>query len=482
MVTPTSSPSGLAELGTSPGFKWGLEFGNFFHITPMLFRPSLQLCVILWAGQLAGGAAEPGKEAAADPLEMLAGGAETWKVSAAQFEQGLRQSGPDWLDAAKSEAHLGNRVRRETGQPHHLMGGKLPVYETVVNFGGGVVQRVQVSLYNRGDVGDISPDAFKNRIEQAKAAITEQAGHPGQDRGKAAGAVLTKGWVWKNAVSQFLLESSMKRQKGEDRPEFIRLVIVPTASLPKAVLGSASSNGKSAATATLSSLKANVKKGDAGDVFIGNVPMVDQGQKGYCVVATAERVMRYYGAEVDQHEMAQMADSSSGGGTSPEKMTEALDRIDSKFKLRLKRVMPWTERSYLDTIKDYNRAARSAKEPQISEDEAWNMAVAYAKMDGETLKKARASGAAMEKFRKLVRSFIDEGVPLMWSVQLGMFKEGKLPQAGGGHMRLIIGYNDEKEEILFSDSWGPGHELKRMNDAEAWTITSGLYGMEPKAK
>ena len=52
----------------------------------MLFRPSLQLCVILWAGQLAGGAAEPGKEAAADPLEMLAGGAETWKVSAAQFE------------------------------------------------------------------------------------------------------------------------------------------------------------------------------------------------------------------------------------------------------------------------------------------------------------------------------------------------------------------------------------------------------------
>jgi hypothetical protein len=49
-------------------------------------------------------------------------------------------------------------------------------------------------------------------------------------------------------------------------------------------------------------------------------------------------------------------------------------------------------------------------------------------------------------------------------------------------MRLIIGYNDTTNEILFSDSWGPGHELKRMPADEAWTITSGIYGMEPKAK
>ncbi len=437
---------------------------------------------LMMVGLTAVASGESGGAGGADPLEMLAGGAETWKVTAAQFEQGLRQSGPDWLDAGKSEAHLGNRVRRETGKPHHLMGGKLPVYETVVHFADGVVQRVQVSLYNRGDVGDISPDSFKNQIEQAKAAITEQAGNPGKDRGKAVGAVLTKGWVWKSAVTQYLLESSMKRQQGEDRPEFIRLVMVPTASLPKPALGAAASAGKSGATATLASLKGNVKKGDGGDVFIENVPMVDQGQKGYCVVATAERVMRYYGAEVDQHEMAQMADASSGGGTSPIKMTEALDRIDSKFKLRLKRVLPWTERSYLETIKDYNRAARSDKSPQISEDEAWNMAVAYQKMDAETLKRARATEGAMGRFRKLVRGAIDEGIPLMWSVQLGLFKEGNLPQAGGGHMRLIIGYNDEKGEVLFSDSWGPGHELKRMAEAEAWTITSGLYGMEPKAK
>lgn len=420
--------------------------------------------------------------APAEPLDLLTGTAETWKISQDSFAEALEQSRPDWLDEARSQARIGHIVRRQTGKPPRILNEKLLVYETVVNFTDGNLSRVQLSLYNRGDAGDLSVDNFKRRIEEAKTTLTAHAGNPGQDRGKGSSAVLTKGWVWTTKDSQFLLESSMKRQAGEDRPEFIRLVIVPSASIAKPVLGASSTAGKGAATATLASLKANVKKTDKGDNYIGNVPMVDQGQKGYCVVATAERVMRYYGADVDQHEMAQLADSSSGGGTSPLKMTEALDKIDSRFKLRLKRLMPWSARSYMETIKDYNRAARSNKTREITEDESYSVAVAYQEMDAETLKKARATNSAMEKFRKMVRSSIDLGVPLMWSVQLGLFKEGDLPQSGGGHMRLIIGYNETTNEILFSDSWGPGHELKRMNADEAWTITSGIYGMEPKAR
>jgi Peptidase_C39 like family len=422
-------------------------------------------------------------KAAGDPLDILTGSAGTWKVTAEQFEKDLRVCRPDWLDPGKTQARIANTIRKETGELHKIIGGQLPVHETTVNFADSLVQRVQFSIYNRGDAGDISPDNYKRLIELSKTAITSAAGNPGQDRGKVTSAVLTKGWVWKNADSQFLLESSLKRQAGEDRPEFIRLIIVPAASVPKAALGSkTAAGGSSAATATLGSLKANVTKNEKGDVFIANVPMVDQGQKGYCVVATAERVMRYYGAEVDQHEMAQMADSSADGGTSPTKMTEALDRIDSKFKLRLKRLLPWTERGYMDLIKDYNRAARINKTREITNDESYSVGFAYQEMDADTLKKARATTSAMEKFKKMVRSSIDPGVPLMWSVHLGLFKEGDLPQSGGGHMRLIIGYNDTTNEILFSDSWGPGHELKRMPADEAWTITSGIYGMEPKAK
>ena len=62
---------------------------------------------------------------------------------------------------------------------------------------------------------------------------------------------------------------------------------------------------------------------------------------------------------------------------------------------------------------------------------------------------------------------------------LGKVPEPNIPQNAGGHMRLIIGYNTQKQEILFSDSWGAGHELKRMAAADAWTVTTGVATIEP---
>ena len=54
-------------------------------------------------------------------------------------------------------------------------------------------------------------------------------------------------------------------------------------------------------------LQKNVVRKDD-DVFIDGIPMVDQGQKGYCVNAAASRVFNYYGIPLTQHEVAQMAD------------------------------------------------------------------------------------------------------------------------------------------------------------------------------
>ena len=59
----------------------------------------------------------------------------------------------------------------------------------------------------------------------------------------------------------------------------------------------------------------HVEHSAGGDVKLRDLPMVDQGDKGYCVVASVERVMRYYGAAVDQHELAQVANSDAAIGT-----------------------------------------------------------------------------------------------------------------------------------------------------------------------
>lgn len=61
-----------------------------------------------------------------------------------------------------------------------------------------------------------------------------------------------------------------------------------------------------------------------GDVVIPDGPMVDHGPKGYCAVATTERMMRYYGMDVDQHEIAQLAGSQAKAGTNPQNMMEEL--------------------------------------------------------------------------------------------------------------------------------------------------------------
>ena len=49
-----------------------------------------------------------------------------------------------------------------------------------------------------------------------------------------------------------------------------------------------------------------------------------------------------------------------------------------------------------------------------------------------------------------------------------------------GHMRLIVGYNQKTHEILYSDSWGPNHALKRMPETQAWAMTKGLLVLKPR--
>jgi hypothetical protein len=46
-------------------------------------------------------------------------------------------------------------------------------------------------------------------------------------------------------------------------------------------------------------------------------------------------------------------------------------------------------------------------------------------------------------------------------------------------MRLIHGYNENIQEILYTDSWGLGHNFKKMTAFEGWCMTVGMYAMIP---
>ena len=53
-------------------------------------------------------------------------------------------------------------------------------------------------------------------------------------------------------------------------------------------------------------------------------------------------------------------------------------------------------------------------------------------------------------------------------------------QIRGGHMRMIVGYNEFKKQVLFSDTWGAGHEKKQMALHWAYQVTDGLYTLTPR--
>lgn len=424
--------------------------------------------------------------APARPLDALVAGQSAWQMTTAQFEQQFQSARFDWLSEKKDQA-------RFFGPGLSLWDGSLKLSEAIVEFSTeGAPAKLTFSIYNRGDAETLiaTRDQFEARVNELRDAISQRLGVKPTERGKdKTSAVAAEGFVWMASPSAYLLEYSYQREvKSRDIPfraEFIRLRIanVGVGSRGPAMAATAGAT----APATRSGLTANVKREANGDVLIANVPMVDQGPKGYCAVATAERVFKYYGIPVDQHEMAQVADTTDGGGTSPDKMLAALNKLEGRMGVSVRIIEDWEYKKFMDKVADYNKEAKRAKKPEVDASPRDNVIYVneiIEQMDGEVLKIARTERdrAGFGKFQRNVAGLIDQGIPVMWSVSLGLLPEKEIPQANGGHMRLIIGYNTKTAEMLYTDSWGAEHALKRMPAANAYTMTNGLYYMQPRAR
>ena len=79
-----------------------------------------------------------------------------------------------------------------------------------------------------------------------------------------------------------------------------------------------------------------VKTSEDGHRYISSIPMIDQGEKGYCAAATLARVLQFYGYPIDMHAMADLAETEGRGGTRRDEIIRAMRRIcnSTPFKLR----------------------------------------------------------------------------------------------------------------------------------------------------
>lgn len=283
----------------------------------------------------------------------------------------------------------------------------------------------------------IVKQAMGKDIEAITATLSKKLGAPTKERfgeGKV-GRMNMQRWDWRGHA--ILL--------AEAEGEYVGVQVVTAAF--------ADAGGKFARTSDAvirEQAKANVQTRPNGDVVIGDIPMVDQGPKGYCVPATAERAMRYVGVPADMYILANAGETGYGGGTSVNLLLQGIGRH-----IRAK------GRSF----------------------ESW---------DGEM------------KLRELARH-IDKGLPVMWGLfstdgfngtankrteerksvaDWAAWKQKVTSESEAnvlpkdkqtGHVVLIIGYNKDTDEIAFSDSWGERFMERWITVKEAAQVSQDAF-------
>lgn len=353
-------------------------------------------------------------------------------------------------------------------QTEELTFGEVEAGEMLIRWGEKEKpSSVLVMVYNKGDDGPLEKKSFDKSLHKAIETLNACCGckaKPKKVSRKEAG-IPVKAWCWQWKGGFFQLEAASSGRKHDFVSEFIRL----KAGADEASL----EQGDGSDAARKSSLKQHVKRKDSA-VWIEGIPMVDQGEKGYCVPATVSRIFAYYGMDgVDQHTLAALCNSTGGEGTSVREMYDALLDIGKAFHVR---VQPLDDdEGVMSFVNAYNKAAKKLKKEPVSPED-----FATATWDAEVLKLGRAGKSAQIKkwLAPLIKS-IEAGLPVIWSVRLGVFPEKDIPQSRGGHMRLLLGYDEERKVIFYSDSWGAGHERKEMPLEQACSISVSRYILKP---
>ena len=341
-----------------------------------------------------------------------------------------------WLTQSKDRAIFQRRPYTNLSVNLSLLKGSVPVEEVVVDFANGKLNGITFSIYNRGDAGPIASEEFQQRLKACDEALRQRLGAvPLPRRADPASGLLASGWTWFCTSGLATLEKNPEADSGQ--PEYLKMRLAPR----DAAGPIAASIREHVASASLTALKKNVGA-EGGRTLIRGVPMVDQGPKGYCVVASAQRLFEYYGISCDQHQIAKIAGSDAKNGTDSGKMMKALQSLGSAFHLQFKCLFARFTDGALRDLKQQKKAD-------------------------------------LGEFRRTVERSIGDGVPLLWGLDLGKFPEQPAlsRQVAGGHMRLIIGF--DKDNVYFTDSWGAGHELGSMSFGNALDATNGLFVMHP---
>ena len=339
--------------------------------------------------------------------------------------------------------------------------GAMPFSVALYSNQDGFATSMSIVYANKGDFGSkagMGQEHFKGGSTATTDSLAQAMDKDEETVSKALTSVLGAGkterygegktrrkitrWDWNGHA--FLLSN--------EENEYVSLAIVPT--------DLADAGGKSIRTKDVDIKKRlldSIVKSPNGDVYLSEIPMVDQGPKGYCVPATFERAMRTMGLEADMYLLAMVGESGIGGGTSVERLLENVrHQVLSKGR----------------RIKD-----EDVKELRIRD----------------------------------IKRYIDEGIPVMWrlcsmpeynaiadkntaaratvtdwkayatQIAAASLELTASPKPSDNrHICMIIGYNEATQEVAVSDSWGARFERRWVPVSVAnWAASGGIFMILP---
>lgn len=305
-------------------------------------------------------------------------------------------------------------------------------YSAVLYGNSGKVEHVSIVFANKGDfkfsnppsAGEISDmqRAIERDFGQIRNLLSELFGEPDRQQFGAGRGIkqLIERWDWKSHA--FILAS----KDGE----------YTSMKIMHSLVADNKGLGEKISDAALRRLTVeNIITKSNGDVLVGNIPMVDQGPKGYCVPATFERYLRYMQIPADMYILAMAGQTQVGGGTSLAKIIDAVDGYVGSQNRSMKEISGEIK---LRTVKKYVDEGL----PII-----WTM-------------------FSSRKYNSFVNKRTTERLSVNdWKVWKDRSKNEArdihlLKDFMSAHACMIIGYNSKTEEIAVSDSWGPSYAVR----------------------
>ncbi len=321
---------------------------------------------------------------------------------------------------------------------------KLPCFSSKItqiriNERSGKIVQVAFILGNKGDgTKETKSSAVKNTLKKEMKALQKSIsgvlGKAGHGMLSLSGKNVSVEW-WKIGDTAVVLDA--------ESGEFIILRFMALTTFETGV-----SRKEARQKVQAADLTKNIERQENGDVFLRNIPMVDQGPKGYCAPASLERIFLYLGIQgVDMHRIAEEAGTGIGGGTSVAELEKTAQK--------------WGRRYGVSTQSASFKFHSIQKAIDAGLPILWCMWSTTPFCERANQNTHARQTAISEQWLKTLK------------------KQKRIKDVHEGpHVCLIIGYNEQTKEIVVSNSWGQSPAAfwwVRMEDAEVVSRGKVVY-------